>query len=114
MKPEPYYQCQRCTNCCKWPGQVKLTDEDIQRMADFLEMDERSFIENWTRIRPDRQGLALLNKDEGGNGECIFLDGRDCRVQPAKPTQCAGFPNTWNFPGWREVCEAIPIESTVT
>jgi hypothetical protein len=29
-------------------------------------------------------------------------------VQPAKPVQCAGFPNTWNFPGWREVCEAVP------
>jgi hypothetical protein len=53
--------------------------------------------------------LALLNKGEGGNGECIFLDGRDCRVQAVKPTQCAGFPNTWNFPGWRDVCEAIPV-----
>jgi hypothetical protein len=29
-------------------------------------------------------------------------------VQEAKPIQCKGFPNTWNFPGWRAVCEAIP------
>ena len=104
-----YYQCQRCTNCCKWPGQVKLTENDIVRMADFLGLEEREFIETWTRLRPDRQGLALLNKGEGGEGECIFLDGRDCRVNAVKPAQCAGFPNTWNFPGWRDVCEAIPV-----
>ncbi len=105
-----YYQCQRCTNCCKWPGQVKLTDADITRIAAYLGETERSFIDTWTRLRPDRQGLALLNKSTGNEGECIFLDGRDCRVQAVKPTQCAGFPNTWNFPGWRDVCEAIPME----
>ena len=39
-----------------------------------------------------------------------FLDGIDCRVNDVKPDQCSGFPNTWNFPGWQDVCEAIPIE----
>jgi uncharacterized protein len=109
----PYYQCQRCTNCCKWPGEVKLTEGDIARIAAYLKLSEPQFIETWTRLRPDRRGLALLNKGAGNlgdEGECIFLDGRDCRIQPVKPTQCAGFPNTWNFPGWREVCEAIPLE----
>lgn len=104
--PDVYYQCQRCTKCCKWPGQVKLTEGDITRIANFLQLSEQDFIQDWTRLRPDRRGLALIEKS---NGECIFLDGRDCRVQPVKPTQCAGFPNTWNFPGWREVCEAIPV-----
>jgi len=104
-----YYQCQRCTNCCKWPGNVNLTDNDIARLADFLGETEADFIEKWTRLRSDRRGLALLNKGEGEIGECVFLDGRDCRVQAVKPAQCAGFPNMWNFPGWQEVCEAIPI-----
>jgi len=26
-----------------------------------------------------------------------------------KPSQCAGFPNKWNFPGWQQVCEAKAI-----
>jgi hypothetical protein len=26
-----------------------------------------------------------------------------------KPQQCKDFPNGWNFPGWREVCEAIEV-----
>ena len=102
----PYYQCQRCTNCCRWPGFVKVDDADITAIAAHLGLDEHAFIQRYTRLRPQRDGLALI--DQPG-GECIFLDGRDCAVQPVKPRQCAGFPNTWNFPGWRDVCEAVPV-----
>jgi len=101
-----HYQCQRCTNCCKWPGFVKLTDGDITAIAGFLGLEESDFIQTYTRLRPHRDGLALTDKP---NGECVFLEGRDCRVQAVKPAQCSGFPNTWNFPGWREVCEAIEV-----
>jgi len=101
------YLCQRCTNCCRWPGFVKLTDADIPAIASFLGMEERQFIQEFTRLRPSRDGLALTDQPDGA---CIFLDGRDCRIQPVKPAQCGGFPNTWNFPGWREVCEAVEVE----
>jgi Fe-S-cluster containining protein len=102
-----FYQCQRCTNCCKWPGFVKLTDADISAIAAFLGVSESDFIQTYTRLRPNRDGLALVDKP---NHECIFLNGRDCAIQPVKPVQCSGFPNTWNFPGWRDVCEAIEVE----
>jgi hypothetical protein len=49
--------------------------------------------------------LALQEKP---NGECIFLDGNDCSVQPVKPQQCKDFPNLWNFPGFEKQCRAIP------
>lgn len=101
-----HYQCQRCTNCCKWPGFVKLTDADITALSAYLGMTEWDFVQRHTRLRPNRDGLALTDKP---NGECIFLEGRDCLVQPVKPAQCSGFPNTWNFPGWRAVCEAIEV-----
>jgi Fe-S-cluster containining protein len=104
-----HYECQRCTNCCRWPGFVKIDDADISRLAAFLEMDEREFIERYTRLRQYRDGLALTDKP---NGECVFLEGRDCAVQPVKPRQCRGFPNEWNFPGWREVCEAVEHPAT--
>jgi len=83
---------------------VKLTDADITAVAAFLGIEERGFIQEFTRLRPSRDGLALTDQPDGA---CIFLDGRDCRIQPVKPAQCGGFPNTWNFPGWREVCEAV-------
>ena len=100
-----FYECQRCTACCRWPGQVKLTDEEITRLAAFKGLGEPDFIQQFTRVRPDRRGLSLLDKP---NGECIFLVGDDCSVQAVKPQQCRDFPNLWNFPGWEKVCHAIP------
>ena len=42
------------------------------------------------------------------DGACIFLEGvNTCLIQPVKPEQCRGFPNAWNFPGWRDMCEAV-------
>ncbi len=100
-----FYECQRCTACCRWPGQVRLTDAEISRLAAFKQMSEFDFIQKFLHLRHDRQGLALQNKP---NGECIFLDGDNCAVQPVKPQQCRDFPNLWNFPGFEKVCHAIP------
>jgi len=105
MTSTVHYECQRCTACCRWPGQVKVGDVEIAEMAKILGIAEFEFIQTYARLRPQRDGLALKDKE---NGECIFLAGRDCLVQNAKPIQCKGFPNTWNFPGWRTVCEAVP------
>jgi Fe-S-cluster containining protein len=107
--PDPapvWYQCQRCTNCCRWSGFVALSDEDVARISEFLGLSEWDFIQDYTRLRPNRSGLALT---DSGNGACVFLKGRDCAIQAVKPAQCTGFPNQWNFPGWREVCEAVPV-----
>jgi uncharacterized protein len=102
-----FFDCQRCTACCRWPGQVRLPDEEIARLAEFLALSEFDFIQRYTRISPDRRGLALLEKP---HGECIFLEGNNCAVQPVKPRQCRDFPNLWNFPGFEKICQAIPRE----
>ena len=101
-----WYQCQRCTNCCKWKGDVVITDNETQRIAEFLGMEVYDFVHDFTRLRENREGLSILDKE--GTTECIMLDGQDCRLQDVKPDQCKGFPNRWNFPNWREACEAIP------
>ena len=101
-----WFQCQRCTACCKWPGDVKVENDEIERIAAFLGVDVPAFIERFTRLRTNRQGLSIIEKP---NHECLFLVDGGCVINPVKPRQCAGFPNTWNFPGWRKVCEAKPI-----
>lgn len=100
-----FHECQRCTACCRWPGQVRLSDAEISRIAAHLGMGESEFIERHTRLRADRGGLSLLEKP---NGECEFLVGHDCAIQPVKPQQCRDFPNLWNFPGFEQVCHAVP------
>lgn len=100
-----YYECQRCTACCRWPGQVRLSGAEIAELAAFKRMSEYDFIQAYTRLTSDRRGLALIEKPDGA---CIFLEGMDCAVQPVKPRQCRAFPNAWNFPGFERICRAIP------
>jgi hypothetical protein len=107
--PTPRYLCQRCGNCCRWPGDVRVTDEETRAIAAFLHMSEAAFVGKHTRLNANRTGLSILEKE---NGECHFLEGvNTCLIQPVKPAQCRGFPNQWNFPGWREVCEAVEATS---
>ena len=101
-----FYECDRCTACCRWPGQVRLSDTEIARLAAFLGMAEFNFVQKYTRLTHDRHGLALEDKV---NGECIFLDGKDCAVNPVKPQQCRDFPNLWNFPGFEQLCRARAV-----
>jgi Fe-S-cluster containining protein len=100
-----FYQCDRCTACCRWPGQVRLTETEISQIAAFKNLDEHEFIQKFTRLTANRRGLALIDKP---NGECVFLNGNDCEIQAVKPQQCREFPNLWNFPGFEKVCKAIP------
>ena len=100
-----FLECQRCTACCRWPGQVLLNDAEITRLAAFKGLSEHDFIQQFARLRPDRRGLALKEQPDGA---CIFLEGGNCAVQPVKPQKCREFPNLWNFPGFEKVCHAIP------
>ena len=103
----PRYLCQRCGNCCRWPGDVRGTAGEVENIAAHLMMEVDAFVERFTRLNANRTGLSINDK---ANGECVFLEGKNiCRIQEVKPGQCAGFPNLWNFPGWREKCEAIEL-----
>ena len=86
-----------------------MTNEEITRLAAFKGLSEADFIQQFTRLRWDRGGLALQEKPDGG---CVFLDGDDCSVQAVKPQQCRDFPNLWNFPGFQQTCKAFPREVT--
>jgi len=106
MEKGMHYQCQRCGNCCRWPGEVPVGEAEIERIAAYLGLDPDEFVNRHTELRADRRGLTLK---EHPDGSCLFLDGIDCSIQPVKPEQCSGFPNQWNFPGWQDRCEAIAL-----
>jgi len=106
LDPTVHYLCQRCTACCKWPGDVRLEPDELTPIARFLGLSVQDFIQCYARLRSNRQGLSLMEKD---NHACIMLERDSCRIHPVKPAQCRGFPNKWNFPGWRQVCAAVAI-----
>lgn len=106
MEKDVWYQCDRCLACCKWPGDVRVEDNEMDAIADFLGIEVDDFIQQFTRLRTNRSGLSLIERE---NHECIMLENGGCKIQPVKPFQCKGFPNRWNFQGWQKVCQAKPV-----
>ncbi|MDX9978978.1 MAG: YkgJ family cysteine cluster protein [Lentisphaeria bacterium] len=102
--PGFHYVCTRCGACCQWEGYVRLSEEEVDTIAEFLGMAVEQFVARYTTVTADRRSLTLI---ERGDGACIMLTGENrCRINPVKPYQCQAFPNIWNFPGWQEECEA--------
>ncbi len=101
------YQCQRCTNCCRWDGDVVVEEDEVEKIAAHLGMTLYEFVRDFTRLRANRQGLSLIDKE--GTTECIMLEGNACKIQAVKPRQCAGFLTEWNFKNWQDHCEAIAV-----
>jgi Fe-S-cluster containining protein len=104
----PRYACQRCGNCCRWPGDVIVSEAEVKAIAAHVALSEAEFIQTHTRLSANRQHLSIAEKEDGS---CLFLEGENvCRIQPVKPIQCSGFPNQWRFEGWREICEAVELK----
>ncbi len=100
--PSPIiHSCQRCGACCRWEGDVCLTDADIAAIAAYLGMEEVAFINEYCHLQRNRRGLSLI---DAADGACIMLTDSGCRIQPVKPQQCRDFPHKWNFPGWEKRC----------
>lgn len=99
------FQCRRCGNCCRHAGEVRVTEPEISSIAAFLALPESEFTSQYTRLRSDRRGLALTERDDG---TCTFLDLTSfaCRLHPVKPAQCRDFPFTWRYEDLERICPA--------
>ena len=84
--------CRQCAECCR-VGEVPLAQRDIERLARFLGIPERNFVEQYIvvdKTGPDATGAAILRRTASG---CVFLDGKDCTVYAARPGNCDRFPH---------------------
>lgn len=93
--PEPWFaeglrfQCTGCGQCCTGsPGCVYLSSQDIQKLAEHLQLSPAAFLQKYTRFIDGQ--YALL--DRAGSHDCIFLNNKRCEVYAARPTQCRTFP----------------------
>lgn len=98
------FKCIRCGACCCWPGYVRLTDGDIDRIAAFLGLDIDDFLDKFTFLTDDRDNLSLIDQEDGS---CIFYrhgNPSQCAIQEVKPEQCIGFPLQWAHKNWEQDC----------
>jgi Fe-S-cluster containining protein len=97
------FRCKRCGQCCRESGYVKLSEQDAEQIANFLHMDVATFVQEQTRLMPDRSSLALLEREDGA---CVFLsDDGCCVLQNVKPQQCKDFPYKWRYTHMNEICK---------
>ena len=99
------FVCQRCGACCRIRGIVRLREGDTERIADFLGLDEKDFVENETALAPDRKGLVLLDRPDGA---CAMLDEKNqCRIYPVRPEKCRTFPYEWTNSDSLDYCPGL-------
>lgn len=95
------FKCTGCGDCCRWTGSVLLSETDITAIAEHLVLSDQEFIDQHTRLAPNRIQLALLDKEDGS---CSFLDSNHCSIYKARPEQCRSFPFAWSV---SEGCPAL-------
>jgi uncharacterized protein len=107
------FTCTECGNCCTGaPGYVWLTQEEIRRIADFLDRDD-----GWLPADSLRRVGFRYSLTEKSNGDCVFLqsngDGRRiCSIYTVRPLQCRTWPfwsSNLKSPGdWAAAGETCP------
>jgi len=89
------FQCSQCGTCCRWSGYVHIEDKDMKRISAFLKINEQEFIDKYTCLTSNKQGLSIIEKNDGS---CIFLNEENsCDIYPVRPRQCRDFPHKWRL-----------------
>jgi Fe-S-cluster containining protein len=89
------FECTGCGGCCTGsPGYVWVSDEEIEKMATYLNLSLEEFSKNYLRLIGKR--YSLREHPRAGNYDCFFLKEKRCTIYPVRPSQCSAFP--W----WRE------------
>lgn len=83
------FSCTGCGGCCTGtPGYIWISLDEIVAMADYLKMTTAEFSRRYLRRVGDKYSLTEIRP----NYDCVFLDGKRCKVYPVRPTQCRTFP----------------------
>ena len=107
------FKCRMCGNCCRIRnGIVRVSNEEIARIAAYLGRGEADFIERETELAPDRGGLMLKSSPDGA---CSWLTPDNlCRINQVKPDKCRTFPLEWTNQGSSEICPALRAQEATT
>ena len=86
------FDCTRCQRCCRLePGLVLLSHQDLDRLADFLDLSREAVRDRYCRT-VQTGGVGRLTLQEHDNYDCVFWGAGGCTVYAARPLQCRSFP----------------------
>ncbi|MFO8089057.1 MAG: YkgJ family cysteine cluster protein [Desulfatiglandaceae bacterium] len=82
------FECLGCGDCCYGEGGIIVGEGEASRIAEFLGISEREFLNSYCE---NRNGKTYIKS--GPDGWCIFFDSeKKCTIHPAKPARCALWP----------------------
>ncbi len=88
-----HFECQQCSHCCRdFPGLVKLSQEDLLRLAAWAELTAEQFKQVYCRSVECADKKTYLVLKELSNCDCIFWQNGGCIAYEARPLQCRTFP----------------------
>lgn len=111
------FECTGCGQCCTGaPGYTWVNKDEIQQIAQFLNLTVNEFSRQYLRRVKGRLSLLELPKTY----DCIFLKDKKCQIYPVRPTQCKTYPwwpqNLKTEKEWQEAarfCEGIQPNAPV-
>lgn len=84
-----HFECTGCGQCCAGtPGYVWVTVEEIEAIADHLQLSVEEFSAQYIRVVEGRFSL----KENLPHYDCVFLKDKKCSIYDLRPTQCRTFP----------------------
>lgn len=82
------FRCTRCGYCCRGPGNVWVSDDEIAGLADQLELSDEDLRRSYTR----RSGRGIVLRQRR-NHDCVFWNASSgCEVYEKRPRQCQTYP----------------------
>ena len=102
--------CPTCGGkCCRVGGYVWLTVEELEAIADYLDMDPNTFSEEY--VRGIYGKLSLKERNSPGDQSCVLFDTEKerCTIYPVRPKQCRTYPFWDQYKKWpQKVIEDCP------
>ena len=101
------FTCQNCGDCCCGaPGIIRVTLEDIMRIASYLNQSPQDILNN--SVSPYKEVYTIRERQDGC---CLYYES-GCRIYPVRPIQCRTYPfwfnNLRSEKNWNRVCRACP------
>jgi Fe-S-cluster containining protein len=86
VKKKNIFNCTQCGECCKGYGGTFVTNEDIKKIAQLLNISPKKVLSDYCQVSGDRPVLAI-----GRNGYCVFWN-KICTIHSIKPRMCRAWP----------------------
>jgi Fe-S-cluster containining protein len=83
------FKCQQSGNCCRYPGFVYVTPENIKRMSAILNLSEEEFFKEYVQIQ---NGWPII-ASKTFHQNCFLDCNNKCKVYEGRPDPCKSYPN---------------------